>query len=112
MSKNEKKKTVQEDQIKISRISLAMVEKLEDASKIGFFCESKEDANYLAPSVRLAVEGAPNQDGSHGDPVYLTPWCSVSDLSLMIQGVMFLHPLIIKIIKDRQANAPSPEENN
>lgn len=95
----------------IKQIDLPIVKKLEEASKIGFFCEAIESEEYLEPHVRLRVEGLPAVDDLPAeDDLVLTPWCSVSDLTLMLQGVLLLHPMILKVIKDRQKNAEPPKE--
>lgn len=106
-----KKKITAEDlrlanSIEAVRVDFAAVKSLEDRAKVGFFCECKNDTNYLERQFRLCCE---SKDGE-SEPSVLTPWCTANTLQTMIDGCLFLHPLIIATIKDRQSNAPKPEE--
>lgn len=92
---------------KENRVSLKAVEDLEKVSKVGFYAEMRDDQEpLLEPLVRLRCE---SKDGESEDTT-LTPWCTAANLSAMIQGCLYMHPLIISTIKDRQANAPKPQE--
>lgn len=91
-----------------NRIELAAVKQLEEATKVGFYVELKsQDDSYLEQHVRLMCE---SKDGE-SDDTPLTPWCSPDTLSTMVNGCLFLHPLLLKVIRDRQKNAENPEEN-
>lgn len=97
---------VDEDGIELKRVYFDAVKSLEDRAKVGFFCERKDDPKFLERQFRLCCE---SKDGE-SDPSVLTPWCTANTLQTMIDGCLYLHPLIIATIKDRQANAPKPEE--
>lgn len=90
----------------IERVNLPSVDRLEELSKVGFFVERQQKADVLQPLYRLGCE---SKDGL-ADPDYLTPWCCAYDLQTMIDGCLFLNPLIMKVIRDRQANAEKPVE--
>ncbi len=89
----------------IQRVPFEPVDKLEEAAKVGFYCERKLDDSLLEPLVRLRCE---DKDPDKED-VILTPWCAVSVLGAMIQGCLYLNPLILRCIKANQENAPAPE---
>lgn len=106
-------KKVKKKEVEIKSVSLPIVDKLEEMSKCGFFVESKEDPEVLEPLVRLCAEGKPAvpEDGiAEEEPIILCPWSSVSSLTLMLQGALYLHPLLIKVIKDHNGNAEAPKE--
>lgn len=89
-------------------IRLEAVEQLEKASRVGFYVElrSHED-EFLEEHVRLMCE---SKDGeSPATP--LTPWVSPATLSTMVNGCLFLYPLIMQVIRDRQKNAKDPEKD-
>lgn len=91
----------------VRKVEIAAVTALEKVSKVGFYAELREDdQSMLEPLVRLCCE---SKDGE-SDPTILTPWSTISTLTNMLQACMYLNPLIIKVIKDRQANAPRPED--
>lgn len=106
-------KKEKDEQAEIKRISLPTVEKLEELSKCGFYCEAKEDKEVLEPLVRLCAEGTPGvpEEGiEEGEPIVLCPWSTVQSLTLMLQGVLYLHPMIMKVIKSHNGNADKPKE--
>lgn len=89
------------------RVSYPPVEKLEELTKVGFVCERFACDDLSQPLYRLAVE---NNRGNIEDlPKGLTPWMSAQDLSIALTGVMYLQPLLWKIVKEYQADAPKPE---
>ena len=91
----------------VRKVEIAAVSTLEKVSKVGFYAELREDdQTMLEPLVRLCCE---SKDGE-SEPTILTPWCTVTTLANMLQACMYLNPLIIQVIKDRQANAPRPED--
>lgn len=90
----------------IEVVKLASIEKLEEVTKVGFFCERKQFPDILEMQYRLACE---SKDGD-SDPDYLTPFMTAQTLQTMIDGCLFLYPLLMKIIKDRQSNAEDPEK--
>lgn len=91
----------------IKSIPFPPVEALEKAAKVGFYCEKRDDDDsMLEDLVRLRCE---SKDPDQEDTI-LTPWCSAATLGAMVQGCLYLNPLIIKCIKDNQKNAPTPEE--
>lgn len=91
----------------VRKVEIAAVTALEKVSNVGFYAELREDdQTMLEPLVRLCCE---SKDGE-SDPTILTPWSTISTLSNMLQACMYLNPLIIQVIKDRQANAPRPED--
>lgn len=89
-------------------VRLEAVEQLEKASKVGFYVELRpHDDEFLEEHVRLMCE---SKDGeSPATP--LTPWVSPSTLSTMVNGCLFLYPLIMQVIRDRQMNAENPEDH-
>lgn len=98
----EESKVVSENE----RIEFAPVVQLENAAKVGFFTEVRPaDDSMLEPLYRLCCE---SKDGDSPATI-LTPWCVGATLAAMVQGCMYLNPLLIQVIKDRQANAPKPE---
>lgn len=102
----------QKKEVEVKKISLPIVDKLEELSKCGFYCESMEDPEILEPLVRLCAEGkpaVPEENIPEEEPVILTPWCTVSNLTIMLQGVLYLHPMVAKVIKDHNGNAPRPQ---
>lgn len=102
----------EKNEIEVKKISLPIVDKLEELSKCGFYCESKEDPSVLEPLVRLCAEGKPAipEENIPEDPaIELTPWCTVSNLTLMLQGVLYLHPMVAKVVKDHNGNASKPQ---
>lgn len=108
MSKKEKKMEVE-----VKKISLPIVDKLEEMSKCGFYVEEKSDPEVLEPLVRLCAEGkpaVPEEGIEEEEPTILCPWSTVSSLTLMLQGALYLHPLLIKVIKDHNGNAVAPKE--
>lgn len=89
-----------------SRVKFGPVEKLEDAAKVGFYCEARPlDDTLLEPMYRLCCESK-DPDAA---PTILTPWCTAASLGAMVQGCMFLNPLIIRCIKENQKNADNPD---
>lgn len=104
---------MEEIQREIKKIDLPVVQKLEEASKCGFYAESLVDPEILEPLVRLKVEGKPAVD-EEGIPAeedkVLIPWCPVTVLTTILQGVMYVHPLIMKVIQDHNGNAPKPKD--
>lgn len=96
---------VEAQQNAIQRVPFEPVDKLEEAAKVGFYCERKLDDSLLEPLVRLCCE---DKDPDKQDLI-LTPWCAVSVLGAMIQGCLYLNPLILRCIKENQKNAPTPE---
>lgn len=99
-------------QVKFDKIELPAVAELEKAAKVGFYVEKRE-LTYTDPTtaeaeplVRLRCE---SKDGESEDYV-VTPFMSVQALITMVQGVLFLHPAIMNVIKQVQANAEKPSE--
>lgn len=100
-------------EIKIEKISLPIVDKLEENAKCGFYVEAKNDPEVLEPLVRLRAEGKPAvpEEGIEAEEdLILCPWSTVSSLTLMLQGVMYLHPLVLKVVREHNGNAPKPQE--
>lgn len=91
----------------LNRVNFAPVEKLESLAKVGFYCEQRQaDDSMLEPLLRLCCESK----DPDGDSVILTPWCTSATLGAMVQGCMYLNPLILKCIKENQKNAETPNE--
>ena len=91
-----------------NEVHIQAVDQLEEAAKVGFWCEKRpDDDQMLEPLVRLVADP---KDGS-AETIKLTPWCNVATLSQMVQGCLYLHPLLMKVIKEFQKNAENPEEN-
>ena len=89
-----------------NRVSFAPVDELEKAAKVGFYCEARPaDDTMLEPLLRLRCESKdPDKEAA-----VLTPWCTSQTLGAMIQGCLYLNPLILRCIKENQSNAPAPE---
>lgn len=101
------KKTDVLDSAAKEQIKVPAVEKLEEISKVGFFAQVAEDPDHahLLPEVRLCCETEDLEN-----PIILTPFMPINVLSDMIQGAIYLQPLLIKTIKERQKNAEAPQE--
>lgn len=100
-------------EIEIKVIKLPIVDQLEENAKCGFFVQAKEDPSCLEPLVRLACEGkpaVPEEGIEEEEPTILCPWSTVSSLTLMLQGALYLHPLLMKVVKDHNGNAQKPKE--
>ena len=91
------------------RVSYPPVDELEKLAKVGFVCERLSCKDLSQPLYRLAVEN--NRGNIEEMPKGLTPWMSAQDLSVALTGVMYLQPLLVKVIKEYQANAPKPENS-
>lgn len=89
------------------RVAYPPVDELEKLAKVGFVCERLTCKDLSQPLYRLAVEN--NRGNIEDMPKGLTPWMSAQDLSIALTGVMYLQPLLVKVIKEYQANAPKPE---
>ena len=88
------------------RVQFEPVEQLENVAKCGFFTQQRPaDYSIMEPMVRLCCE----QKDPLAEPFILTPWCSTITLAGMVQGCMYLNPLIIRCIKENHSNAPAPE---
>lgn len=98
----------------IERVSVPAVEFLEKGSKVGFFAERKIDKENLDILYRLKLEGLPaiSEEGLEAveDQVFI-PWTDLKTLNALLQGAMYLQPLLLAAIKDRQKNAESPKED-
>lgn len=89
------------------RVSFKPIEDLEKAAKVGFYCEGRQvDDSILEPLFRLRCE---SKDGESEDSI-LTPWCTSQTLGAMVQGCLYLQPLLVATIQDRQKNADNPEK--
>lgn len=91
------------------RVQFDPVEQLESVAKCGFFTQQRPaDESIMEPMVRLCCEKKDPLE----EPYVLTPWCSTITLAGMVQGCMYLNPLIIRCIKENHSNAPVPESES
>lgn len=103
----------EEKEIKVQRVPFQPVDMLEENAKVGFYTEERaQDDSIMEPLVRLCCEPKDEDPDNPeaNEPIVLTPWCSTVTLAGMVQGCMFLYPLIVKVIKEKQANAEKPQE--
>lgn len=105
MSKKKKDQAIPEGR----KFYLPIVQKLDELTMVGIYDEILEDKDYLEPLYRLRIESK-DLDDVGGDPI-LCPWTSAQVLTNWIQGALFLQPLLLKVIRERQANAEPPKEN-
>ena len=94
---------------KYERVEFKPVEELEKLAKVGFVCERVLVKEIMQPLYRLACE-VNRGDDIDGMPVALTPWLSAESLSDMLQGVLFLQPLVLSYVKKYQKPAEEPKE--
>lgn len=85
---------------------LPIVEFLESRSKVGFRTERKEDREDFEPLFRLICDD-PNPDSEK--PVICTPFCTAQALTTLVQGFLYLNPIIGKVLHEAHKNADSPE---
>ena len=97
----------------IERVAVPAVDLLEKQCKVGFFAERNIDKNNLDIHYRLVVEGLPAQPDENLEAVpdqVLIPWCDLKTFNALLQGAMYVQPLLLAVVKDRQKNAEPPKE--
>lgn len=86
---------------------LPIVEFLESRTKVGFRTQVKNDKEDFEPLFRLVCD---DSDPDKSDPVICTPYCTAQALSTLVQGFLYLSPIIGKVLHDAHKNAAPPQE--
>lgn len=98
----------------IERVQVPAVEELEKNCKVGFYAERNIDRNFLDIQYRLRVEGLPAVPEENLEEVpdqTLIPWCDLKTFNALLQGAMYVQPLLLAVVKDRQKNAEPPKNS-
>lgn len=98
----------------IERVQVPAVEELEKNCKVGFYAERNIDRNFLDIQYRLKIEGmpgVPEENLAEVPDQVLIPWCDLKTFNALLQGAMYVQPLLLAVVKDRQKNAEPPKEN-
>ena len=85
---------------------LPIVEFLESRSKLGFRTQVKINKEDFEPLFRLVCD---DTDPDKTDPVICTPYCTVQALTTLVQGFLYLNPILGQVMKKAHENAPAPE---
>lgn len=97
-----KKNLVVEEAIK----ELPIVLYLESRTKLGFKTQVKNNKEDFEPLFRLVCD---NPDPDKTDPIICTPYCTAQALSTLVQGFLYLSPIIGNVLHEAHKNAPSNE---
>lgn len=85
---------------------LPIVKFLEERSKLGFRTQVKNSKEDFEPLFRLVCD---DPDPDKTDPVICTPYCTAQALTTLVQGFLYLNPIIGKVMHEAHKNATAPE---